>query len=122
MSLGVALFVACTYSAEAAPRSEAATHGVPYSIAFPGCGHQPDGPSIVDLDGSLWLPVGSDPAEVADTAADGGAYADTGTVTLVGRDRAEYRSDRGRVFEFERQPGTVTFEGCVLWALPPNEP
>lgn len=112
---------ACSYSAEAAPRSSPAAAGASYEIVFPGCGGEPDGPSIVDFDGSLWLPVGADPAEVADASAEGDAYADKGSITLVAPDQAEYRSDRGRVFEFERQPGNVTFEGCVLWAFPPDE-
>lgn len=112
---------ACSYSSTTAAHSGPATLGVPQEIGLWDCGEAPSGPTIVDFDESLWLPDGADPVEVANPPVDGNGPADTGTITLVAPDLAEYRSDRGPAFAFERHGDEFTFEGCVPWASPLDE-
>ena len=112
---------ACTFSSTIEARSGPATMGVPQEIELWDCGEAPSGPTIVDFDESLWLPVGADPYELASSRAGGNGPADTGTITLMEPDRAEYRSDRGPVFKFERKSDSFTHEGCVPIALSPDE-
>jgi hypothetical protein len=112
---------ACSYSSTTAAHSGPATLGVPQAIGLWDCGEVPSGPTVVDFDESLWLPVGADPYELASPPVDGDGPADTGTMTLLAPGRAEYRSDRGPVFTFERHGDEFTFEGCVPWASPLDE-
>ena len=112
---------ACSYSSTTAAHTGPASLGVPQGIGLWDCGEAPSGPTVVDFDESLWLPVGAEPYEVANPPVDGNGPADTGTMTLVAPDRAEYRSDRGSVFTFERHGDEFTFEGCVPWASPLDE-
>jgi hypothetical protein len=108
------VLAACSfsYSSGVSARSGPATIGVAEDFVLADCGGPHTGPTIMDFDASLWRPVGADPAELASVSPDG-EMIDTGTVTLVSAERAEYRSDRGPVYSFERQAGTLTFEGCV---------
>ena len=114
-----ALVGACTYSSTTAALSGPAAIGVPQEVDLWDCGDAPSGPTIVDFDESLWVPVGADPYEALESpSSGGGGPVDTGTMTLVAPDRAEYRTDHGSVFTFQRYGDESTFEGCVPMALP----
>ena len=108
--------VACSYSSEAAAHSGSAEMGAPHRIGLWDCEDTRDGPTVADFDQSLWLPVRRDPAELMSLAEIADGPGDAGTITLVGPDRAQYQSDRGSVFTFERHGETLTFAGCVPWA------
>ena len=113
----LAMFLtACSYSALAAAHSGPAAIGAPERVGLWDCEDARDGPTIVDFDESLWLPVGADPADLMDLADVADAPGDTATMTLVSTDFAEYRSDRGPVFTFERHGDTFEFAGCVPYA------
>jgi hypothetical protein len=121
VALAIVLAGGCSYRGTTAAHSRPATLGVPQEIGLWDCGGAPSGPTVVDFDQSLWLLVGSDPHEVASPPVDGNGPADTGRMTLVAPDRAEYRSNRGPVFTFERHGEEFTFEGCLPWASPLDE-
>ena len=120
--VGLTVFqMACSYSAQGAAHSGPAAIGVPEKIGLWDCEDARDGPTVVDFDESLWLPVGADPANLMSLADAADGPGDWATMTLVAADRAEYRSNRGPVFTFERHGDTLTFEGCVPWAWPLDE-
>lgn len=111
------ILTACSYSSEAGPHSGPAVIGAPQRIGLWDCEDARAGPTVMDFDQSLWLPVGSDPAELVSLADIADGPGDTGSIALVAPDRAEYRSDRGPVFTFARHGDTFTFEGCVPWMI-----
>jgi len=120
--VALAIFpMACSYSATAAAHSGPATLGVPEKVGLWDCEDARDGPTLADFDKSLWLPVGADPADLMNLAEVADGPGDTGTMTLVAADRAEYRSDRGPVFAFERDGDTFEFKGCLPQAWPLKE-
>lgn len=95
----------CTYSSETAPHSEPATIGVPIEYSLDtDCGLRL---SLFDLDGSLWMPLDVDPAEMNRTPAGFYGPHDEGTITLISPDRAEYRSSQGRVLVLVRHDGNL---------------
>lgn len=120
--VALAVFLtACTYSATAGAHSGPATIGIPEKVDLWDCEDARDGPTLADFDKSLWLPVGADPAELVSLTDVADGPGDTATMTLVSSDRAEYRSDIGPVFTFERHEETFEFEGCVPQVWPANE-
>ena len=120
--VALAIFLtACSYRATAAAHSGPAKLGVPERFGLWDCEDARDGPTLADFDKSLWLPVGADPADLMNLADVADRPGDTATMTLVTADRAEYRSDSGPVFTFERHGDTFTFEGCVPYAWPLDE-
>ena len=115
----LAIFLsACSFSATTAAHSGPARLGVPENVGLWDCEDARNGPTLVDFDKSLWLPVGADPADLTNLADVADGPGDTGTMTLLAADRAEYRSDRGPVFTFARHGDTFTFEGCLPYAEP----
>jgi hypothetical protein len=88
------LLAACTYSAEHAPLSSPAEVGVPVTSEVDvHCGLDN---AVFDQDGSLWVPT-TIQEEDREGVPEGFAYYDRGTVTLVSKGEAQYRSSKGRV-------------------------
>src|SRR5258705_4699597 len=96
LCLAVALVLAlsaCHYSSTNAPHSGAAKVGVPVEwIINTSCGLDW---AVYDLDGSLWSPIDIDAGDRNGTAA--GDDNDAGTLTLISKDRAEFRTSQERV-------------------------
>jgi hypothetical protein len=95
--------------------------GVPQDMQLWDCGETPAGPTFADFDESLWFPVEADPFHFVSPTVDGIGPADSGTMTLVAPDRAEYRTHGGQLFTFERAGNEFTFEGCVPEVMPADE-
>lgn len=106
VSIGI---VSCTFSSVYEPLSPPAEIGVPVEgTFFTECGlHQ----TVFDLDGSLWAPVDLDPADRR--PPDGvRSPTDTGSLTLLAPNRAQYRSSMGRVFELQRREAELRVSDC----------
>lgn len=119
--IGVLIFVGvgCSVVAQYAPVTEPATLGVAEEFElWTDCGLAE---SAVDFDASMWVPIGVDPAELTSPPAGVDRPFDTGTMTLVTPDRAEYRSNRGRTFTFERHEGDLLRHDCWPPGSGPNE-
>jgi hypothetical protein len=87
--------------------------GVPYPYSLGHCGLL----SPIDLDGSLWQPVGG-------VSSGGGAIqsdeelgelinATEGVLTLVDADAAEFRTAGGSLIELLRAPGALDYPLCM---------
>jgi len=107
LALAVAVS-ACHWSSTDAPHSGPAEIGVPVEwIINTSCGLDW---AVYDLDGSLWSPTGIEAGDRNGTAA--GDDNDVGTLTLISKDRAEYRTSLGRVVPLARLPGDFTRDDC----------
>lgn len=104
------LLVACVFVGEYAPVSESAVLGVPVSYElYTECGLAQ---SAVDFDASMWTPIGVSAEELSHTPIGLESPRDPGTLTLVEPDRATFRSNTGRVFDFERHAGNLERRDC----------
>ena len=105
ISLVVLAVAGCHSTSEYAPHSSPVEVGVPVEwIVYSGCGLSF---TYFDLDGSLWLPETIGPEDQTGTPAGFEADNDTGTLTLVSKEAANYRSSGGRVIALKRMPGNV---------------
>jgi hypothetical protein len=106
-----ALVAACTFVSVVTPTSESASVGTsaPYTV-YVECGLRH---SVFDLDGSLWVPTGVTNEDVTTTPSGFLAPDDTGILSLVAPDKAQYRSSQGRVIELVRHAGNLEIpSGC----------
>jgi hypothetical protein len=109
----------CSVVAQYAPVTGPSMVGVPEKFElWTDCGLAE---SAVDFDESMWVPVGVDPGELYRPPAGVDRPFDTGTMTLVTPDRAEFRSHHGRVFTFERHEGDLLRHDCWPPGSGPNE-
>ena len=94
------------------PTSARVTPGVAYRFSI--FTHCPLLPSYVDFDGSFWDSAGPEPVTDGYGGGPPGFQQpyDQGVMTLVAHDRAEYRSQKGKVMRFTRHPGTVIASLC----------
>lgn len=100
---------ACTYTSIVTPKSEPTSVGTSaeYTV-YVGCGLRQ---SVFDLDGSLWVPVGVSSEDMSRTPAGFEAPDDTGMLTLVARNRAEFLSSQGRLIVLDRHEGNLEIDG-----------
>lgn len=82
--------------------SSAAIHGQPFAFEMGHCGIN----SPIDFDGSLWRPVDSVPSDEA-------YQSHRGTVTILGANEAEFRSEEGFVLPLRRLNGPQVLPGCA---------
>lgn len=85
------------------PRSAPVAIGVEYSFDTGHCGLD----FLTDFDGSFWrpsTPTAGEPSFLSNQ--------DSGTMTLVSRDRAVYRASTGGQVALHRYPGPVLLQGA----------
>lgn len=93
------------------PRSGRVSLNVAYRMTiFTHCGL--DWPIAVDFDGSFWDPTGDAGQGTGNPPAGFGNPTDPGVMTLVGIDTATYRSQHGKVVQFQRHPGPRAAVPC----------
>jgi hypothetical protein len=87
--------------------------GTPIEYTLRHCGLW----SPVDLDGSLWQPVGGTEASGAPIASDEAVgeliNATPGQFVLLTPETAEFRSDSGTIVAFIRAPGELDYPLCM---------
>lgn len=99
----VGLAAGCDVTSVDAPHSSPTTVGSSVeAIVSTECGL--DGMSF-DIDGSLWVPKDINPSERHGAPPGFDPDNDTGTLTLVSKETAEYRTSLGRVVTLARLPG-----------------
>jgi hypothetical protein len=97
------LVAGCDVTSEYSPHSLPTAIGSSVEeIVSTECGL--DGMSF-DIDGSLWVPKDISPAERHGAPPGFDPDNDMGTLTLVSRETAEYRTSHGRVVRLRRLPG-----------------
>jgi hypothetical protein len=105
------LVAACSYSSIFTPKSEPTAIGttVTYTV-YVGCGLRH---SLFDLDHSLWVPIDVSGEDLTKPPSGFDSPDDTGTLSLVASNKAEYRSSHGRRIKLVRHEGNLEIEsGC----------
>jgi hypothetical protein len=85
------------------PRSAPVETGVGYSFDTGHCGLD----FLTDFDGSFWRPSTPTAGEPSFSSTQ-----DSGTMTLVSRDRAVYKASTGRQVGLRRYPGPILLQGA----------